>query len=310
MRSKASGSDSLVLVTGVNGFVGSRVARRLAQRGHRVRALVRAGADASELDPRIEWIRGDFVEESIATRAAAGGVDAVVHCAATAGPDLELVRRVNAQGTRSMTEAARAAGVRRYVQISTVSVYAAPLPDPVTEEAPTKGSGDPYGWTKAEADAVVLEAAGRGLSAAILRPGAILGYHPTSTWAVRVPERIRNREVKLRIDGMDLLPWIHVENFVDAVLLALDNDRARGRVYNAVDGHVTWRDYSDEVRAWFGTPPLEILPEPEVPPGAYSTSRIDASRLRSELGYEPRHSYAEGMAEAAAHWKSASAPSR
>lgn len=298
----------MVLLTGGNGFVGSRVARRLAQQGHRVRALVRASAEAPGADPRTEWIWGDFVDEATAARAASG-VDAVVHCAATSGPDLDAVRRVNTQGTRSMTEAARAAGVRRFVQVSTVSVYAQRTPDSVTEEAPTKTSGDPYGWTKAEADAVVLDAASRGLPVAVLRPGAILGYHPTSTWAVRVPARIRDGDVKLRIDGMDFLPWIHVENLVDAVLLALNDDRAAGRVYNAVDGHVTWRDYTDEVRGWFGTPPLQVLPESEVAPGAYSTSRFDTSRIRSELGYVARHTYADGMAEAAAHW-AASAPSR
>lgn len=239
-------------------------------------------------------------------RAAAQGVGAVVHCAATAGPDLEAVRRVNTEGTRAIVEAALAAGVSRYVQISTISVYARGPLEVLDEEAPLKTEGDPYGVTKAEADRVVLEAMLRGLPAVILRPGAVLGLHPTSTWAVRMPERIRAGEVKLRGDGREPIPWVHVEDLCDAVLLALEDERAVGRVYNVADGDMTWRQYTDEVRGWVGAPPLVETPVAEF--GAYWMGRIDASRIRLELGYRPRRTFEEGMGEAAEHWARERAP--
>lgn len=300
----------LVLLTGGNGFVGSRVARRLVSLGWRVRAIVRSAGAAPELrSPLVEEIEGDFVLPEV-SGPAARGVDYVLHAAATAGPDLDAVRRVNTDGTRTMVEAALAAKVRRYVQISTVSVYAASGLDVADEDAPLKESGEPYGLTKAEGDRIVLEAMKRGLSATILRPGAILGAHPTSTWAVRVPARVRDREVKLRDDGLDTLPWVHVMDLVDAALLALESDRAAGRVYTLADGHMTWREYTDRVRSWFGTAPLDVIPREELPAGAYSKTRFDAGRIRRELGYEPKRTFEEGMAEAEAYWRAATTAER
>jgi nucleoside-diphosphate-sugar epimerase len=301
-------SPPTVLLTGGNGFVGSRVARRLLARGHRVRAIVRRAGAAPELrHPLTEEIEGDFIDPAVARRAAEG-CGLVVHCAATAGPDPETVRRVNVDGTRSVLEAALAAGATRYIHVSTLSVYAHGDAPAVDEDAPLETSGHPYGVTKAEGDRLVLEAIRGGFRATILRPGAILGVHPTSTWAVKVPQRIRDRQVKLRIDGQDLLPWVHVEDLVDSVLLAIADDRATGRVYNMADGHVTWRRYTDDVRAWFGTPPLDVIPREEVPAGDYWAARYDAGRIRVELGYAPRRSYEEGMEEARLHWRQAPAP--
>ena len=290
-------------MTGATGFVGSRVARRLAALGSRVRAIVRRAGSAPDLaGAGIEEIEGDFAGRDVAHRAAAGA-DLVVHCAATSGPDLEPVRRVNAEGTRAMVEAALAAGCRRYVHISTCSVYRTGGLTLVDEDAPLKEAGDPYGVTKAEADRIVLDAAAGGLQAVILRPGAILGVHATSTWAIKMPVRVRDRQIKLTIDGRNTVPYVHVEDLVDAVLLALGSERAIGRVYNAVDGHMTWKNYTDEIRGWFGTPPLEVVPKDQVPDGGYWTGNFDATRIRAELNYAPRRTYAEGMAEAGRHWR-------
>jgi nucleoside-diphosphate-sugar epimerase len=292
-----------VLLTGGNGFVGSRVAKRLIALGHAIHAVVRrAGTEQDLASPLTTVIEGDFVDP-VVTRRAAEGCQVVIHCAATAGPDLEPVRRVNVDGTRSVIDAALAAGCRRFIQVSTISVYAAGDAPVIDEGSDLKEQGEPYGVTKAEADRLVLHAVPRGLRATILRPGAILGAHPTSTWAVRVPERIRDRQVKLKIDGNDVLPYLHVENLVDAVLLALGSDVAVGRVYNVVDGHTTWRRYTDEVRSWFGTPPLEVIPEAEIVPGSYWRGEFVAQRIRAELGYSPRITYEEGMAEGAAYWR-------
>jgi nucleoside-diphosphate-sugar epimerase len=291
-----------VVVTGANGFVGSRVSRRLSDNGRRVRALVRTPGFPDLQRPGIEEIVGDFTNPEVA-RAATLGADAVVHCAAGIGPEVETARHVNVDGTRAMVEAALEERVRRYVQISTISVYAKSPAERVDEEASIKSEGDPYGLTKADADRVVLEAMMRGLPAVILRPGAILGVHPTSTWGVKAPARIRDRVMKLRGDGREPMPWVHVENLVDAVLLALDDDRAVGRVYNVADETHSWREFTDEIRAWFGTEPLDAIPESEVAAqGGYSVTRYDAARLRGELGYKPRRTYREGMDEAAGHW--------
>ena len=303
MTTNQPSKSPLALLTGGNGFVGSRVARRLVSLGWRVRAIVRKKGAAPDLrSPLVEEIEGDFVSRYVASPAAAG-CDAVIHCAATAGPDLEPVRRLNVEGTRTIAEVALAARAKRYVHVSTVGVYdiaGAPL---VTEDTPLKTQGDPYGLTKAEADRLVLRAIDGGLPGVILRPGAILGAHPTSTWAVKIPGMVRDRKIKLKDDGGDSWPFVHVEDLVDAVLRAIESERAVGRVYNMVDDHRTWREYSDEVRVWFGTEPLESTPRAELASNAYWTGKIDATRVRAELGYTPKRTYEEGMAEAAAYWR-------
>ena len=307
MAANQPAKSPLALLTGGNGFVGSRVARRLVSLGWRVRAIVRKKGNEPELRaPLVEEIEGDFVSRYAASPAAAG-CDVVIHCAATAGPDLEPVRRVNVEGTRTMTEVALAARAKRYVHVSTVSVYDIAGAPVVTEETALKTQGDPYGLTKAEADRVVLEAMGRGLPATILRPGAILGAHPTSTWAVKIPGMVRDRKIKLKDDGGDSWPFVHVENLVDSILLSIESDRAVGRVYNMVDEQRTWRVFTDEIRGWFGSEPLESTPRAELAPNAYWTGRVDATRIRAELGYAPKRTYEEGMAEAAAYWRARAA---
>src|SRR6185503_16944575 len=157
MNANQPSATPLVLLTGGNGFVGSRVARRLVSLGWRVRAIVRKKGIASELrSPLIEEVEGDLVSRYVVSPAAAG-CDVVIHCAAGAGPDLEPVRRINVEGTRTMSEVALAARAKCYIHVSTIGVYdiaGAPL---VTEDTPLKTQGDPYGLTKAEADRVVFD---------------------------------------------------------------------------------------------------------------------------------------------------------
>lgn len=293
------------LVTGANGFVGSRLAKRLLAEGVKVRAIARRPGEVAEITGAGgEEVVGDFADASTAKKAATG-VDLVVHCAATGGPDLDATRAVNTTGTRTMLAAAKSARVKRFLQISTVAVYDLTSdPELVDEDAALKTEGDPYGITKAEADVAVFEAIASGLPATILRPTAILGVHPTSTWAVKIPSRVREGKLPLPADGRNTWSWVHVENLGDAVLLALGNDAALGRAYNVVDGHSTWRSFTDDIRRWFAAPPLTSRPREELVPGQYWTGRFASDRLRRELGWTPRLSYWDGMAEAEAYWRS------
>ncbi|HTV23729.1 MAG TPA: NAD-dependent epimerase/dehydratase family protein, partial [Polyangiaceae bacterium] len=113
-----------ILVTGATGKIGSRLGKRLAQRGARVRALVRDRARATDLlGPSIELAQGDLLDvDSLAS--ALRGIDAVVHCAAFfRGATPEQAHAVNDVGTQHLANAARAAAVRRFVFTSTGLVY-------------------------------------------------------------------------------------------------------------------------------------------------------------------------------------------
>jgi nucleoside-diphosphate-sugar epimerase len=304
-----------VLVTGGSGFVGSRLAASLAAAGVRVRALVRRAGDHPGLGaPGIEQTVGDFTDAATA-REACAGMDVVVHCAASLADDLAEIRRVNVAGTAGLAAAARAAGCRRFVHISTISVYdwerglavydeTAPLKSEVKVYPHTPAASPYYGLSKAEGERALWAEMDRGLAAIIFRLGAVLGVHPTSGWAVEVPAKIRQGLVSLKGDGGDTLPWTHADNVCHAVALALADPAASGRIYNLVDGHVTWRDYLEEVRGWFPeAPPAPVIPR--APGESVFVGRCSGDRLTAELGYAPLRSYAEGMAEAAAWWRQA-----
>jgi nucleoside-diphosphate-sugar epimerase len=288
-----------VLVTGANGFVGGRVCRRLADGGAEVRALVRrAGSSGLDDVPGITEVIGDFTDEQDAARAV-DGVDAVVHCAATAGDDLDRARHVNTHGTRVIARAAAAAGAARFVHISTGSVYDRDRRGEILDEdAPLATEGDPYSITKAQAEREVAAAAEQDLSTTVLRPPAVLGWGPTSTWGERLPRALADGALPFAPHPDSRHAWVHVDDLADAVAVALTDDRAVGRTYNVVGGQGTWRDYVDAVAdivGYEGPDPLA-----DAPPPAW-TGRYDASRIRDELGFAPRRSFEEGMAETARH---------
>src|SRR6478609_5303325 len=113
-----------ILITGATGKVGSRLSKRLAQRGDRVRALVRDASRAADLrDAGIELVTGDLLDQD-SLAVAVRGVDAVVHCAAFfRGATPEQAHAVNDLGSQQLAKAARAAVVKRFIFTSTGLVY-------------------------------------------------------------------------------------------------------------------------------------------------------------------------------------------
>jgi nucleoside-diphosphate-sugar epimerase len=308
-------TDVPVLVTGGSGFVGSRIAAWLANEGAKVLALVRrADAHPGLESPRITQVEGDFTDPVTAQRVCAGQV-LVIHAAATISRDLTDALRVNATGTGVLAAAARIAGCRRFIHISTLSVYDFQTgAQSFDEDSPLRVLGGNYahspaaspfyGTTKAEGERALQVEMDRGLPATIFRLAAVLGVHPTSGWAVKVPAKVRDGQVALRGEGRDVLPWTHVDNVVHAIALALDRPVSVGRAYNITDGDVTWRDFAGEMRAWFpGAPPLPVIPPEQVKPSDIFIRHCAGDRVRAELGYAPVRSYAEGMAEAGAWWR-------
>ncbi len=308
---------SRVLLTGATGFVGGRTAHRLLGAGHEVLCPVRRTSEelarhgAVQLDGGLEAVTAD----------ALAGVEVVVHAAATVGPDLDTGTEVNVEGTRRVLAACEAADVPTLVHVSTTSVYDRPEQgdDPVTESTPLIAlgteDGGVYARTKAEAERVLAADAAGTTAVAVLRPPAVLGAGPTSTWGQRIPDLIRTgRAVPLQRGST--FAFVHVEDLVDAILAAggLDPDADPGdagvaaegngapdvappvpRTANVVGGHVTVADYLDAV--------IDLLPErPPSQPGRDETGwtgRFSTDRLPRLFRVAPYRSFATGMAEIA-----------
>jgi dihydroflavonol-4-reductase len=180
-----------VLVTGASGFLGWQVARKLVCRGWKVRALLRPGSRIGELE--VETVRGDLRERESLERAVAG-CSAVFHVAA----DYRLwarnsggIYRSNVDGTRNMLEAARRAGVDRFVYTSTVGCIGIPA-DGIGDEAMPVALNDmrgAYKRSKFLAEEAAIEFAKSGLPVVIVNPTAPVGDHdvkPTPTGKIVV----------------------------------------------------------------------------------------------------------------------------
>lgn len=288
-------SDAVVLVTGGNGFVGARTCARLAGAGVAVRATVRS----AEKDPGLDGVTAVVadLDDPASLRTALTGVTHVVHTAAAAGPDLAAVADVNIAGTRALLVAARAAGVERVVHVSTTSVVADDAPT-VDEDAPlVDDEASPYAVTKRDAEHVVAKAHADGLATVVLRPPAVLGWGPSSTWGQRVPTWVAEGRMPIERDPREHMGWVHVDDLTAAIELALVHGDAVGRTYVVASGTTTWGAYIDEVRSWF-----DDAPDPTVTGDEPPTPRTwDAMPIRRELGWAPSRSFEAGMAEAAQH---------
>jgi nucleoside-diphosphate-sugar epimerase len=174
-------SASRILVTGATGFVGRALVRRLLADGGCVRAAVRPTSDA--LPEQVESLAVDDIGPATDWRAALAGVGAVVHLAARAhvlhdpSPDSHaLYSAVNTRGALRLAEAAAAAGVRRFVFLSSARVHGERSTGAPFTESSLLFADDPYGRSKAAAEGGLASLARESaLEPVILRPPLVYG---------------------------------------------------------------------------------------------------------------------------------------
>lgn len=289
----AGASVGTILVTGVTGFVGSRMAARAVGRDWHVRGLVRSATEV----PGVQTVVGDMLDHA-SLEAAARGVDVVVHTAVDESGDVDRALAVNVEGTRVLAEAALDAGCRRFVHISSCGAYALEGVDVVTEDTPLWPDDRidelVYGVTKALGEQALTQVAAQGLATVILRPPNILGAHPRSIFCEELATRVRDGTIGYSGDGSTTWPYVHVDNLVDAIEAAIARPAAAGRTYTVVDGHTTWRAFLEEYADWSG---VTIAPRDRLSLYDDFLGRFSTDRIRSELGYATRRTYEDAMEE-------------
>ncbi len=328
------GRDSLVLVTGAAGFVGQAIVRRLLAEGWRVRALALAGDPAAgelqRLEPHaaLEIVAGD-VTDAACVSAACARVTHVFHTAALvhAWAPWARFRAVNVGGTENVARAAHAAQVARLVHVSTSDVFGIPSDDAVLDEAsPYRRWHEPYADTKIEAERWLWEfRRASGLPLSVVYPGWVYGpgdkaFFPGLAEAIGDGSMLFwRRHVRL--------PWVYIDNLVDACLLAAMHPGAVGRGYLVHDGDdgPTLQDVCGRIADRIGAArPTLHLPYPLVLAAAWLLERLwrlaraqtppllrsvdvkafgfqwhlSTRRVRDELGWAPRVDVGTGMAAA------------
>lgn len=308
VQATSANTSMPVLVTGVSGFIGSHLASHLVQLGVPVRGLVRQVEQASMVEKLgIRPALGDLTDpRSLAV--AAQGCAVLYHCAAWMGAPFswEAAFAVNAVGTRHLLEACLAAGVARFVYVSTISVYGPTVTEVIDEHTPLWPLG-PYRASKIAAESAVMSASRRGLATVILRPGQVFG--PGDGRLAPFVLRWLARGLPLLVDGgHGFCHPVYIDNLIDALLAAGTVPEASGQVLNVADGDVPWRHFLGHYARIAGRP-LRSVPRWIVGTLASAAEMLAAIKRRpvalsrAELGYFLRTSrFSTAAARAVLHW--------
>ncbi len=242
-----------VLVTGATGFIGRRLVRGLISAGACARALVRPASNLEGLRDvanRLGICPGDL-QDAHSLEASVGGMEIVFHLANSVGRTWEETRRATVQGTEKLMESARAAGVRRFIYVSSMSVYDFSRMEPgavVDENAPLEAEPhrrNNYARAKCEAEEVVRRyLRDSGMAVTIARPGAV--YGPEGAPHIPTTIRVVAGRVAFAIGGGQRpIPLVYVDDLVDALLRMASSAVAAGKIYNVVaDTPVSERLYA------------------------------------------------------------------
>jgi dihydroflavonol-4-reductase len=219
-----------VLVTGGNGFIGSVVVKSLVKAGCSVRCLLRSPqSDVTRLQgSSYETARGD-VRDAEAVRKAVSGCDAVVHMACLSSWDLiesPQMREVVLDGTRNLLEAARAAGVKKVVYMSTGMTVNGSDGPKVFDESATfelERSGLTYCIAKREAEALCQSFNAQGLPVVIVNPGEVYGPNDTAlVTAGNLVDAVKSSPVMVCSGGV---PVTYVDDVAEGTVRALERGR-------------------------------------------------------------------------------------
>jgi nucleoside-diphosphate-sugar epimerase len=323
-----------VLVTGATGFTGGRLAVRLAERGYRVRALVRptsAGRFAASpaAAAGVEAVPGDLADADAVLRAAEG-VRLVYHIAATyreAGQPDAAYRRINVDGTRHVLDAARRAGAARFVHCSTGGVHGHIEHPPANEDAPFS-PGDVYQETKLEAEQVARDyGRTRGLDVVVARPIGI--YGPGDTRFLKMFRGLARGRFPMLGSGQVFYHLTYIDDLCEGFRLCGEVPAAAGRTYIlAGPRYTTLDELVGLVARELGVAPPRwhlpvwpfwtagllceaiCIPLRIEPPlyrrrvDFYTKSRaFDTTRARTELGFAPAVDLEEGIRRTAAWYR-------
>ncbi len=302
------GTQTLYLVTGGAGFIGSHIAEALVKRGDRVRVIDNLMTGKREnmahLTGKLEFIEAD-IRDAAATRQAMEGVSIVFHEAAVPSvprsvAEPQLNHEANVNGTFNVLMAARDAGVKRVVFAASSSAYGdtevlpkveTMMPNPLSPYAAAKLVGELYCQTFTRV---------YGLETVALRYFNVFGprQDPTSPYSGVISKFVtallNNEAPTIFGDGEQSRDFTYIANVVDANLRAAEAPEAIGQVMNlGIGQRITLNQLFDELQKIIGT---NLKPNyAETRAGDVRHSLADITRAESLLGYRPLVGLAEGL---------------
>jgi nucleoside-diphosphate-sugar epimerase len=305
-----------VLLTGASGFIGQALFRRLCSDGHLVTALSRDSLT------NLGELCAHQVRVNEQTRSLLADKDCVVHLAArvhvmheiTTDPLAEF-RRVNVQGTLNLARQAAAAGVRRFIFISSIKVNGESTQTGVPFTADdTPAPLDAYGVSKTEAEQGLRELAVQtGMEVVIIRPPLVYGPGVKANFATMM--RWLKRGVPLPLGAIhNQRSLVALDNLVDLILRCLTHPAAAHQTFLVSDGEdVSTTELLRRMGQAMGHP-ARLIPVPsgmlklagalvgksDVVQRLCGSLQVDIAKTRDILGWTPPVSLDEGLRRAAA----------
>ncbi len=313
-----------VLVTGATGFIGSRVVHKLLQDGVTVKILALPGETVPvDWAEKVEIVRGS-ISDPQAVEKAATGAKTIIHLVAivTDWGDEKKYWEFTVEGSRLIFEEA-VKNNARVMLASSIAVYGDKIHSQSCPEETAFGvTLGPYSRTKQAQEKLAWDYyKNKNMRLTVVRPANVYGPR-SGPWLHDVINVLRSGSPGLISGGNMNAGLAYVDNVADILILAATEDIAIGRVYNASDGlDVTWKRYFSDIAAMIGVKSPKSIPYPVAASGAVllewiwkflgiqkrplitrealnligSDNRIPNDRVRRELNYIPRISYAEGL---------------
>lgn len=315
-----------VFLTGASGFVGSALLHRLVNDGLPTVATVRS--ESPLLPANVQTVRFETFEDASQWGEALQKCDTVIHCAArvhvmndTEVDPLAAFRKVNVQGTLALARQAVAAGVKRFIFVSSIKVNGegtAPGQPYTADDRPQPQ--DPYGISKMEAE-VELQALSKasGLEVVIVRP--VLVYGPGVKANFEAMMRWLNKGMPLPFGSIDnRRSLVALDNLVDLIVTCIDHPAAANQVFLVSDGE----DLSTTallrrmgqalgaaprllpVPAWVLTGGARLVGRTALSKRLCGSLQVDIEKTRKVLGWQPPVSVDAALRATAQHFKESS----
>jgi UDP-glucose 4-epimerase len=284
------------LVTGGSGFIGSHVVDRLRDRGIEVRIFDMVMPTFRQ---DVEFYHGSLLDLE-ALRMAMNGVSAVFHLAAVADvkdvyEDPHYAESINVRGTINVLEAARRVKVKRVIYGSTTWVYSETAEQYVDEKTPLHAPAHLYTATKIASEYYCQSYSKLyNLSTTILRYG--IPYGPRARDGAVVPifvrKALRGEPLTIAGDGSQFRKFVYVEDLAEGNVLTL-RSVAENKVYN-LDGteRVTIKQIAETIKKILGNVTIEYV---QARPGDFSGKEVSSQLAKTDLGWEPKVGFEEGV---------------
>ncbi|PEL13603.1 NAD(P)-dependent oxidoreductase [Bacillus sp. AFS017336] len=321
-----------VFISGATGFLGKHTTKRLSEMGYSVIAYGRNEEAAKFFInmSNVKFIKGDL-NNSVLLNENIKNVDYVIHCAALAAPfgDYSEFEKTNVEGTKNIVNAALLANLKKFVNISTPSVYFTNESRKNVKESdplPTKHSNY-YAKTKHLADLIIEDAIEKGLPAISLRPRQIFGPFDHTIFG-RFIQINEDGGIPLVHSGQVLMDFTYIDNVVDMIIACMKADHAlNGEYYNitndqpiylidvlnqlfiALNKELNTKNISPKLLSFIATSSELIAKFTKKPPKVSNhianfltyDYTLNIEKIKNDLNYEPKVSINEGI-ERYADW--------